>query len=67
MTQVVRPALSRFQDLRSAPIKSGDCRDPLWRHPLSEGDTIFDPMLLDPLFDEMGCDTTVLLKIANQP
>lgn len=67
MIHVVRPVLSRSQTLRSAPIKSLDGRDPLWRHRQSEVDTLFDPMLLDPLFDEMGCDASILLKIANQP
>lgn len=67
MIHVVRPVLSRFQTLRSAPIKSPDGRDPLWRHRTSGRDALVDPMLLDPLFDEMGCDASVLLRIANQP
>jgi hypothetical protein len=67
MPQVVRPGLSHFHPFRSAPIKSGDDRDPLWRHRLSEGEILYDPMLLDPLFDELGCDASILLKIVNQP
>lgn len=66
MPQVVRPGLSQFDPLRSAPVKWGDGRDPLWRHRLSEGETLYDPMLLDPVFDELGCETSILLKIVNQ-
>ncbi len=67
MIHVARPVLSPSKTLRSAPIKSMDGRDPLWRHRPSDRATLVDPLLLDPLFDEMGCDASVLLKIVNQP
>lgn len=67
MIHVVRPVLSRSQTLKSAPVKSPGARDPFWRHRLSDGDVLCDPMLLDPLFDDMGCETSILLKIVHQP
>ena len=67
MIHVVRPVLSRSQPLRSAPIKSPDGRNPLWRHRPSDGVPLNDPMLLDPQFDEMDCEASVLLRMTNQP
>jgi hypothetical protein len=67
MIYVAQTMQSRERTLmRTAPVAAPDHRRPLSGTRLLGGNPLDDPSMLDEQFDELGCEVSVLLKIANQ-
>lgn len=66
MSHVVRPFNETRHNIRSAPISNPSGRRAFSSAEWQFGPRLNDPTLLDEQFDEMGCEVSVLLRIANQ-
>lgn len=68
MIHVVRPTFAQARtSTRFTPPPNPDGRCPYWNRGSLDSDPVQDPSLLDQQFDEMGCEVSMLLRIANQP